>query len=78
MSKKCERNSPVGTKVREGGGSCVPGARAEISWQPRVKTVVIQCVPLQLKLIHAVVGGCGLKKAVACGEPVQKQTHGRN
>lgn len=56
----------------------MPGTRAEISWQPRVKTVVIQCVPLQLKLIHVVVGGCGLKKAVACGEPVQKQTQGRN
>lgn len=56
----------------------MPDTRAEVSLQPMVKTIMIQCVPLQPREDGIGVCGCGLEKAVACGEPIQKQTHGRN
>ena len=44
----CERNNSADTKdSEEGGGGGGPGARAEISLQPMVKTMVRQAVPLQ-------------------------------
>ena len=44
----CERNNSADTKVsEEEGGGGAPGARAEIPWQPVVKTMVRQTVPLQ-------------------------------
>jgi len=51
--RKCERNSPVDTQVnKDGGGGVVPGAGAEISLQPMVKTMVRNVVPLHPKHIQ--------------------------
>ncbi|PKU37917.1 protein pxr1-like [Limosa lapponica baueri] len=48
-----ERNGPADTKVSgEGGGGSAPGAGAEISLQPVVKTLVRQAVPLQPLQVH--------------------------
>ncbi|NXL08435.1 RETR1 regulator, partial [Mesembrinibis cayennensis] len=56
--RTCERNNPADTKVsEEGGGGGAPGARAEISLQPMVKTMVRQAVPLQPMEVH---GGADL------------------
>lgn len=44
----CESNSSIDTKVNEEGGrGGAPGARAKITLQPVVKTMVRQEVPLQ-------------------------------
>ena len=56
--RRCERNNSADTKVREeGGGGGVPGAKAEISPQPMMKTMVRQAVPLQPMEVH---GGADL------------------
>ncbi|KAK4830776.1 hypothetical protein QYF61_013609 [Mycteria americana] len=82
--RKCERNKPADTKVREkGGGEGAPGTRAEIPLQPEEKTMVKKVVPLQPMEDrsgadthpaacggpYARVGRYVLKEAAACGNP---------
>ncbi|KAK4823941.1 hypothetical protein QYF61_008327 [Mycteria americana] len=64
--RKCERNNPADTKVREQGwGRGAPCAGSDIPLKPVVKTMVVQVVALQPTEDHS---GADIHPA-ACGGP---------
>ena len=65
-----DRNNSADTKVsEEGGRGGAPGAGAEISLQPVVKTMVRQVVPLQPMEVH---GGADIHLQ-SVGDPMPEQ-----